>query len=45
MHQVTTAQQGAGGALLHAPSWWPAGEARGSIVLLHGLAEHSGRYP
>ncbi len=45
MRHVTTTQPGRGGAALYAPSWLPVGEARGVVVLLHGLAEHSGRYP
>lgn len=45
MRHVTATQQGRGGAALYAPRWLPVGEARGVVVLLHGLAEHSGRYP
>ncbi len=44
MHHVTGVQAGAGGAALHVQSWRPAADARGTLVLLHGLAEHSGRY-
>lgn len=29
---------------LYSVSWLPDGDARGAIVLAHGLAEHSGRY-
>src|SRR5262249_3516382 len=29
---------------LHGESWRPAGEARAAIVVVHGLAEHVGRY-
>jgi acylglycerol lipase len=44
MRQVTGVQQSVGGGPLLAQGWLPAGEARGAVVLLHGLAEHSGRY-
>ena len=43
-HAIAT-QQGEAGVALYAPSWLPDGEARASVVLLHGLAEHCGRYP
>jgi acylglycerol lipase len=39
------AQPGAGGQPLFVQRWLPAADARGAVVLLHGLAEHSGRYP
>jgi acylglycerol lipase len=45
MRHVTAVQHGAGGAPLFVQSWSPAADARAVVVLLHGLAEHSGRYP
>lgn len=44
VQHVTAVQQGVGGAALFVQSWLPATAARGAVVLLHGLAEHSGRY-
>jgi acylglycerol lipase len=44
VQHVTAVQQGVGGAALFVQSWLPATDARGAVVLLHGLAEHSGRY-
>jgi acylglycerol lipase len=44
MRHVTAVQQGAGGAALFVQSWLPPMPARAVVVLLHGLAEHSGRY-
>ena len=44
MRHVTGVQQGAGGGTLFVQSWRPAAGARAAVVLLHGLAEHSGRY-
>lgn len=32
------------GLRLYYQGWLPSGRARGSVVLVHGLAEHSGRY-
>lgn len=34
-----------GGGRLYRQSWLPDGEVRTAIVLVHGAAEHSGRYP
>jgi alpha-beta hydrolase superfamily lysophospholipase len=44
MRHVTGVQAGAGGGALYVQSWLPDGASRGAVVLLHGLAEHSGRY-
>jgi alpha-beta hydrolase superfamily lysophospholipase len=41
---VTAFERGAGGGALYVQSWLPAADARAALVLLHGLAEHSGRY-
>lgn len=35
---------GAGGVRLFRRSWLPAGAARAAVVIVHGYAEHSGRY-
>lgn len=35
---------GAGGTRLHARTWYPRGEVRGGLLLVHGLGEHAGRY-
>lgn len=32
------------GLQLHTRHWWPDDEARASILLVHGIGEHSGRY-
>jgi acylglycerol lipase len=45
MRHVIGVQASAGGGALFVQSWLPAADARGAVVLLHGLAEHSGRYP
>jgi acylglycerol lipase len=45
MRHETAVQHGAGGAPLFVQSWSPTTDPRGSVVLLHGLGEHSGRYP
>jgi acylglycerol lipase len=36
--------QGAGGLRIYWQAWLPDSEARASVVLAHGAAEHSGRY-
>lgn len=36
--------QAADGVALHLRTWEPSGTARGTIVLVHGLGEHAGRY-
>jgi acylglycerol lipase len=38
--QIRTAD----GLTLHASDWYPTGETRASVVLIHGYGEHSGRY-
>jgi acylglycerol lipase len=45
MSRIKEVQPSAGGGTLFAPCWLPQGKTRGVVVLLHGLAEHSGRYP
>jgi alpha-beta hydrolase superfamily lysophospholipase len=44
MHTVDDQLLAADGERLFARRWLPEGETRADIVLLHGLAEHSGRY-
>jgi acylglycerol lipase len=44
MRHLISTQPGAGGDPLFVQSWMPDAAARGAVVLLHGLAEHSGRY-
>ena len=44
MRHLTGVEQGADGRPRFVQSWLPAAAARGAVVLLHGLAEHSGRY-
>lgn len=44
MRHLTAMSPGAGGGPLFVQRWLPADAARGAVVLLHGLAEHSGRY-
>ena len=39
-----TTRRAADGTELLVRSWEPAGPSRGTVVLVHGLAEHSGRY-
>lgn len=36
--------KGAGGARIYYKTWLPAGEAKAALLVVHGLAEHSGRY-
>jgi alpha-beta hydrolase superfamily lysophospholipase len=43
MHERVAIQQSVGGGALHTVTWSPP-EAVGAVVLVHGLAEHSGRY-
>jgi alpha-beta hydrolase superfamily lysophospholipase len=44
MRHVSGVQPSAGGGSLYVQSWLPPAGVRGAVVLLHGLAEHSGRY-
>lgn len=43
MHEEVASQQSVGGGALHTVAWSPS-RPRGAVVLVHGLAEHSGRY-
>jgi alpha-beta hydrolase superfamily lysophospholipase len=43
-HRETTFQ-GAGGLDLYLQIWQPVGALRGVVAIVHGLGEHSGRYP
>jgi alpha-beta hydrolase superfamily lysophospholipase len=43
MQQTIATQPSAGGGTLHTVSWAPPAPS-GAVVLVHGLAEHSGRY-
>lgn len=36
---------GGGGSRLYYQSWHPEGSAKAALVIVHGLGEHSGRYP
>jgi len=36
---------GAGDVPLYYQAWWPAGPVRGVVALVHGVLEHSDRYP
>lgn len=38
------ALEGVGGLRLYRQAWVPDGDPRAAVVLVHGLAEHSGRY-
>lgn len=42
--EVEGSFQGLGGEELHHRVWRPAGPSEATVVLVHGLAEHSGRY-
>jgi alpha-beta hydrolase superfamily lysophospholipase len=44
MRHAIGLQPSSGGGELHACEWHPDAPARGAVVLVHGLAEHSGRY-
>ena len=44
MRIQTDRQASAGGGDIHVQSWLPAATPRGVVVLVHGLAEHCGRY-
>jgi len=44
MRIQTDRQASAGGGDIHVQSWLPATTPRGVVVLVHGLAEHCGRY-
>ena len=44
MRHATGHQASSGGGELHTCEWHPDAPARGVVVLVHGLAEHSGRY-
>ena len=36
--------KGVGNLRLYRQAWLPQGDPRGTIVLVHGFGEHSGRY-
>jgi len=44
VRRVTGEFEGAGGVKLFRRSWLPEGEACAAVALVHGYAEHSGRY-
>ena len=44
MHKSEGTFETAGGLRLFERSWLPDGEPKGAIIIVHGYAEHSGRY-
>ncbi len=44
MKEITGTHVAADGLRLFVRGWRPAGEARAAVLLVHGYAEHSGRY-
>ena len=44
MKHETQYLTGAGGVSLYAQRWLPGGEPKAKLLLIHGYAEHSGRY-
>ncbi len=44
MHRREETFQGQSGLDLYSQSWHPSGESKAALVMLHGVAEHSGRY-
>ena len=44
MKHQTSSQQTADNLTLFTQSWRPDGEAKAAVLIIHGLAEHSGRY-
>ncbi|MDZ4168371.1 MAG: alpha/beta hydrolase [Coriobacteriia bacterium] len=45
MRHVEGSFTGAGGLGLHIQQWLPDAEPKAAFVLIHGIGEHSGRYP
>jgi alpha-beta hydrolase superfamily lysophospholipase len=45
MNRSESRFQGAGGDSLYLQAWLPEGPARAHLAIVHGVAEHSGRYP
>ena len=43
-HSESTFTSSLDGLSIFRQSWFPDGEARATILLFHGLGEHSGRY-
>ncbi|MEZ5380481.1 MAG: alpha/beta hydrolase [Microthrixaceae bacterium] len=44
MHTETSTRPGADGVTLHTIAWTPEGAPTAEILLIHGYAEHTGRY-
>ncbi len=44
MHRREETFQGQSGLELYSQSWLPSGESKAALIMLHGVAEHSGRY-
>jgi alpha-beta hydrolase superfamily lysophospholipase len=44
VHRREESFQGQSGLDLYSQSWLPSGESKATLVILHGVAEHSGRY-
>ncbi len=45
MNHTTHSFQSADGLKIHTVAWLPEGNSRAVVLLVHGLSEHSGRYP